>query len=165
MDKQTKILVAYYSKTGHTERVAKDMALAMGADLEKIIDKRRRHGFWGYLLGGRDGMKKRQTEIETLLKNPADYDLIIIGTPVWGWNMVPAIRTYVTTIRSDLKNYAWFVTSGNTAVEKIIKYVQEVINQEALAYVGFNHEELKDNNVYKKKIDGFVESLAVKRYN
>ena len=39
-----KILIAYYSKTGNTERVAKDLASQLGADLEKVIDRKNRKG-------------------------------------------------------------------------------------------------------------------------
>lgn len=108
MTADKKILVAYYSKTGNTERVAKEIAVRLGADIEKITDLKKRSGILGYIFGGRDAMKKRPTEIGELQKNPAEYDLIIMGSPVWSWNATPAITTYINKTRGRIKNAAFF---------------------------------------------------------
>jgi flavodoxin len=151
-----KILIAYYSKTGNTQRVALDLSTKLGADIEKIIDKKKRSGIWGYLSGGRDAMKKILTEIEPAKNDSAGYDLVILGMPVWGWNLVPAIRTYLTENQNKIKNYAFFVTSGNTDAEKLTKYFSEVMRKEPLALAGFNAPELKDDKVYQEKTRAFV---------
>jgi flavodoxin len=153
MDK--KILVVYYSKTGHTERVAKDIASGLGADTEKLIDKKDRSGFLGYIMGGRDAAKKRTTEIEKPLKNPKDYDVVIIGTPVWAWNMTPAVRTYLSAYKNDFKNVAFFTTAGGTKPEKIVRSMEDLAGKKGLGYVGFVQKELKDQDVYSNKLSDF----------
>lgn len=155
-----KILVAYYSKTGNTERVAKDIALRLGADLEKIIDKKNRKGLLGYIFGGRDATKKRLTKIEDIQKDPQNYDLIILGTPVWGWNATPAACTYLDKIRGRIKNAAYFITSGNTEPEKIVPYLEELAQKKAIASVGFASQELKDNKTYEEKLKAFLEIIS-----
>ena len=154
-----KILIAYYSKTGNTERVALDLSAKLTADIEKIIDKKKRSGILGYLFSGRDAMKKILTEIEPLKDDPAEYDLVILGMPVWGWNIVPAIRTYLTTNQNQIKNYAFFVTSENADAEKMTKYFSEVMKKEPLALVGFNSPQLKDIKTYDERIKTFVEAI------
>ena len=154
-----KILIAYYSKTGNTERVAKDLATSLNADLEKLIDKKNRSGIWGWLSGGRDGMKKRLTEIAETTHNPADYDLIILGTPIWGWDMVPAVRTYLEKEKGNCKNMALFVTSGNTEVEKVVGSFESVINKKMIAMTGFSTPELKDEKNYQEKITAFINKI------
>ncbi len=154
-----KILVAYYSKTGNTERVANDIAGRLGADTEKIIDKKKRTGILGYIFGGWDAMKKRLTEIGEIQKNPADYDIVILGTPVWGWNATPAITTYISKTKDQLKNIAFFITSGNTEPGRIVEYLEEISGQKALTYVGFNRNELKDAAVCNRKIEEFTNSI------
>ena len=157
-----KILIAYYSKTGNTEKVAQNLATLLGADLEKIIDKTSRAGIWGWLIAGRDGMQKKMTEIETPIKNPADYDLIILGSPVWGWDMVPALRAYVEKFKTDCKNVALFVTSGNTGVDKVAPSFEAALDKKLSAVVGFSTSELKDDKVYSEKLASFVNSFYVK---
>lgn len=154
-----KILIAYYSKTGHTERVAKDLAMVLNADLEKIIDQKNRHGLFGYLLGGRDAMKKRLTKIEAPIKDPSIYDLVIIGTPIWGWNITPAVRTYLRDHREVIKRLAFFETSGNTPVAKILPYVKEIISTPIIAAVSFNGLALKKEELYQDKLKIFINQI------
>ena len=49
MNTGNRILVAYYSLSGNTERVALDLAARLGADCEKITELENRHGWRGYL--------------------------------------------------------------------------------------------------------------------
>ncbi|OGI26683.1 MAG: hypothetical protein A2359_03330 [Candidatus Moranbacteria bacterium RIFOXYB1_FULL_43_19] len=154
-----KTLVVYYSKDGHTKKVAEDIAAALGADIDEIRDLRKRKGFFAWFSSGRDGMKKQRTEIETSGKNPADYDLIIAGSPVWGWNMVPAVRTYLEENKTSIKEYAFFVTSGNTSSKKIAPCFVEIMSRDPLAHVGFNAKEIKEKDIYDKKIGEFVEVM------
>lgn len=154
-----KTLIAYYSKTGNTKRVAAELAERLGADIEEIIDRKNRSGIWNWFLSGRDGMKKRWTEIGEMTNDPADYEIIILGSPVWGWNMVPAIRTYLERNKDRIKSYALFVTSGNTDVAKIAPQFKKMLGQEPVAMVGFKGKELKNKNIYDQKMVSFVEKL------
>jgi flavodoxin len=156
-----KVLVVYYSKTGNTERVAKDIASRLGADIEKIIDKKNRAGILGYIFGGRDGMKERTTEIGPITKNPAEYDIVVIGTPVWGWNMTPAVRTYIEQNRDRLKSVAFFATAGNFDMAKMTVFMEKLAGKKAVASTGFNRGDLKDEKVYGGKLTAFVETLRL----
>ena len=63
MGTQSRTLVVYYSRTGNTERVAKDVAARLGADLERIVDKASRLGFTGYLRAVYDSARKVAADI------------------------------------------------------------------------------------------------------
>ena len=156
---QSKILVVYYSKTGNTERVAKDVASRLGADIEEIVDRKKRGGIIGWIFGGRDAMRKSLTEIE-IEKDPKNYDLVIVGTPTWAWNMTPAVRTYLQKVRDGLKNAAYFTTSGNTDPRKIVSYMEELSGKKAIAFTGFNEQELKNDEIYVEKLSVFTDALG-----
>lgn len=155
---KTKILVVYYSKTGNTERVAKDMAEKLNANVEKIVDKKGRSGILGYIFSGRDAMKKRLTEIETKI-DPGNYDLVIVGTPVWGWNMVPAVRTYLEQVKERLKKVAFFTTSSNTNPRKIVVGMEKLSDKKALCFIGFSESELRDGKIYEGKLSAFAKTI------
>jgi len=90
-----KILVVFYSRTGNTRRVGEEIAKNLNADIDEIIDKKKRSGIIGWLGGGIDALFKKLTEIENK-KRPEEYDIAIIGTPVWVGTISPAIRTYLS---------------------------------------------------------------------
>ena len=78
-----KILVIYYSRTGHTRKVAKAIAAACVADIVPIRDMHSQAGALGYLRSGFEAMFKRPGRIQPIDKDPARYDLVILGTPIW----------------------------------------------------------------------------------
>lgn len=154
-----KILVVYYSKSGNTERVAKDIAIRLNADIEKIIDKKNRAGLIGFIAGGRDAMKKKTTEIGLIEKNPAAYDLVIIGTPVWAGDMAPAARTYLVQNKDKIRNFACFETSGGTAAEKIAVSIEEAVGKKCLASMGLTVQELKNDKICQEKKAAFANAI------
>jgi hypothetical protein len=76
--------------------------------IEEIKDTIDRSGAKGYLISGRDAMRRKLTQLEPLKINSSDYDLVVIGTPVWGWNMSVPIRTYITEQKNNFKKVAFF---------------------------------------------------------
>lgn len=90
-----KSIVIYYTRTGNARFVAETIAKTIGADIEEVVDLTDRSGSKGYLLAGRDATKGSETKIVETKKSPKDYDLIIVGQPVWAFAPTPAIRTYL----------------------------------------------------------------------
>jgi len=73
-----KVLVVCYSRTGHTKKIAELIAAALKADVEVLVDKKDRSGASGYMGGGREAMKEIPAEIESVVKDPAQYDLVVL---------------------------------------------------------------------------------------
>lgn len=102
-------LVAYYSRTGYTEKLGQNIAEKLGADTEKIEDLENRHGIIKFLKACVDGYKGKKSDIR-YEKGSDEYDTLIIGTPVWAGKMTPAVRTYLE--QNDFKEVAFFCTCG-----------------------------------------------------
>jgi len=115
-----KILVIYYTRTGNTKFAAETIAAEIGADIEEVVDLKNRQGRLNYLPAGRDAMQGKETEIAPTKRSPTDYDLIVIGQPVWAGSPTPAIRTYLN--KNDLsgkKVALFFLDVGlGKAIEK-----------------------------------------------
>ncbi len=109
-----KTLIVYYSFEGNTEFIAKAMAEAIGADLLKLQPKKEipTKGFMKYFWGGRQAMMKMKPELLPLEKNPADYDFIILGTPVWAFTYSPPLATYFSQRPFKNKRIALFCCHG-----------------------------------------------------
>jgi flavodoxin len=107
-----KSLVVYYSRTGNARYVAQIIASQIGADIEEVIDLKKRGGVLGFLSGGKDARNGKETEISPSTKSPADYDVIVVGTPIWAGKPTPAIVTYLKKNDLSGKKVAVFFTQG-----------------------------------------------------
>jgi flavodoxin len=108
-----KTLVVYYSRTGNTRLIGNEMAAALGADVEELKDGKNRAGPIGFLLSGMEAKRKITVQFEALTHNPADYDVVVVGSPVWANDMCSPIRTFLAQHKTALNNVAWFCTSGS----------------------------------------------------
>ncbi|HHV71097.1 MAG TPA: flavodoxin [Clostridia bacterium] len=105
-----KKLVVYYSLEGNTKFIAEVIADKIGAELLELkpqteINSR---GFLKYFVGGRQSLFKQSPKLESLTKNPQDYDLLFIGTPVWAWNYAPPLRSFFSSVKLSGKKIALF---------------------------------------------------------
>jgi flavodoxin len=151
-----KTLVVYYSRTGTTKKVAEEIAKNLKADLDEIKDKKNRNGAMGYLYAGRDAVKKRLTEVK-FKKNPEKYDLIVIGTPIWGWNMCPAFRTYVKENKKKIKKVAFFCTMGGSGGENALAEAERLIGKKTEKLVLMTKEVVSGN--FKEKVKEFCRKI------
>ena len=124
----SKILVAYFSASGATEKVAKKTADAIEADIYEIKPKVK------YTKADLNWLnKKSRSSVEMNNKSlrPAmisgdvdisDYDTVCIGFPIW-WYVAPTvINTFLETYDFSGKKIIIFATAGisgfgNTAAE------------------------------------------------
>mgnify|MGYP001826151465 CR=1 FL=1 len=156
----SKKLVCYYSHTGHTQKIAELIAENIGADIERIIDAKSREGVLGYLTAGRDAMLKRQSRIQPTRKDPSQYDVVILGTPIWAWNLSPPMRTYISEQKAKFNQVAFFCTEGGAGGNRAFRQMANLIGKQPVATLELNETDLKGES-YKDKVDGFVEQLAV----
>ncbi|HMB26338.1 MAG TPA: flavodoxin domain-containing protein [Patescibacteria group bacterium] len=154
-----KTLIVYYSRTGNTRKLAKKLSKSLNAQVEEIIDKKKRKGFWGYILSGKQAGKREKTEIEKIKNNPKNYDLILIGTPIWAWNICPAVRTYLNEQKDNLPDVAFFCTMGGTGDKKAFSEMEKICQKEPSAKLSFTEKELKKSDQVKTKITDFIQSF------
>lgn len=140
-----KILVVFYSRTGTTRKIAQEISNALLCDIEEIIDLKSRRGVKGFMAGGKDSMRRNLTEIKKIEKNPSDYDIVIIGTPVWASNMTPAIRTYISQNKNRFNNVAFFCTTGGTGIKKTFIEMEVLWGKKPLASFAATAKEVKKN--------------------
>lgn len=136
------VLVAFYSRTGFTRLVAQDLARALNADLEELIDLKNRRGILGYLRSGFDAARQRLTELRPLSKHPEPYDLVVIGTPIWNASISSAVRTFLVQHKAELKKVAFFCTYGGSGTERLFRQMEEVCGKAPLATMAVRDREM-----------------------
>ena len=154
-----KALIAYYSLTGTTRKLAQAIADHLKADSEEIIDYNDRSGLWGYFCAGRDAFLKRSTRIGNPSKDPANYDAIIIGTPVWALGITPAVRAYITKYRKSLKKVAFFCSKGGSPNHWAFADLEKLCGKKPVATLELREDELKTGESFHK-IQRFAKSIG-----
>jgi flavodoxin len=160
--KDAKVLVVYYSREGHTKLVAEQMAKKFNADLEQLIDKKKRTGLIGVSSAGKDAVAGNLTSLEPLKRNPQDYDIILIGTPSWFGNLTPAVRTFIKENDLSGKKVGLFGTAHLTGVENALKQAAELISKEnagRIPTLPLRHRDLP-LDILSGKIDAFYEQFS-----
>lgn len=155
-----KCLVVYYSRTGTTQRLGDAIAEVIGADTEAIVDRKGRGGPLGFVGGGKDALLKKTTEIEPVKHDPADYDVVIIGTPVWASTVTPAIRSYITAEADRLPQVAFFLTTGGTGIDKTFETMAELAGKPPIATLGLRAKQVK-GAVFADSVHAFEMKLRV----
>ena len=113
-----RVLVLYYSwSNGNTERVAQELADACGADVERIHTAAPYPKDYNQTVsqGKREVEKGFEPELMPLHHDPADYDVIAVGTPTWWYTMAPAVRTLLNSRKWNGKVIVPFSTCAGWA--------------------------------------------------
>ena len=117
MQSDKKILVAYFSCTGTTEKIAGAIAQAVNGKLYRITpavemaDENSRPA-----LGG-----------ETL--NLKDYDVVFLGYPIW-WDLCPRpVNTFLEKYDFSGKTVIPFATSGGSSITGSVKQLKALYPQ------------------------------------
>jgi flavodoxin len=153
-----KCLVVYYTRTGKTKFVAESIAAQLGADIEEVVDLKKRDGPLGWINGGKDATRKSLTEIAPTQKAPTDYDLVVLGTPIWAWAPTPAFRTYISKNSLAGKKVALFYTFDSDPKQASRKIREMLPNVEVVGELPLN-DPSKNKEETDKKIAEWCQSL------
>ena len=123
----SKKLVAYFSATGRTAKVAKLLAEVLGADIHEIQPK------VPYTKADLNWLNKKsrssvemnnktfRPEIAESNVQIAEYDVIFLGFPIW-WYVAPTIiNTFLESSDFSGKKIILFATSGGSKFGKTVE--------------------------------------------
>jgi flavodoxin len=141
-----KALVIFYSYEGNTACAAKAIGAACGADcLElKPVGEHKRRGFSKYVWGGRQVLTKAEPPLEPLTADPAGYDLLFLGTPVWAGTYAPAWRTFFAGRHLAGKDVALFCCYGGSAGGTFRHFRRELADCRVLGELGLRDPGKRD---------------------
>ncbi|MGD0803574.1 MAG: flavodoxin [Candidatus Bathyarchaeia archaeon] len=151
-----KTLITYFSRTGTTKKLADELSTLLSADIEAITEAKSRAGPMGWLTSGREAMSGATPVIEALKMDPSYYDVVVIGTPIWAWNMASPIRSYLIQAKSKIRNVAYFCTyqsSPGSTFENMAK-----ITGAPIVTLEIKETEVEIGD-YKEKLKTFADAI------
>ena len=157
-----KKLVAYFSASGVTAKVAQTLAEAIGADIFEIAPK------VPYTRADLNWMDKNarstiemndptsRPEIEAKPGNMNEYDIVFVGFPIW-WYVAPTIiNTFLESCNLTGKTIIPFATSGGSGMGKTNEKLAPSCNGARLL-----EGKVWGSGVSGKELAAWVESLGI----
>ena len=106
--------VVYFTRTGTSKRVAEKIANKLSCETIEITDDMNWKGIIGFIKGGYYASKNKDVDIK-LSKKIETFDELIVVTPLWAGDVVPAIKVFLKSTQIDKVN---LVISSNGSIIK-----------------------------------------------
>lgn len=155
-----KTLVTYFSASGVTAKAAERIAKIAGADISEIkpavaytsadlnwMDKKSRS-----TIEMKDPSSR--PKISGKVENMQDYDLILVGYPVWWYTAPTIIKTFLESYDFSGKKIVLFATSGGSGFENSLKDLKPCVSENAEIVTG-----KMMNGVSDAEIEAWVKTL------
>ena len=126
----SKVLVAYFSATGHTKTIAEYLQTALDADLYEIVpqepytDADLDYNTAGCRANQEQNDDSARPAISGIVEDMDGYDVVLIGYPIW-WGQAPKIvYTFLEIYDFSGKTIVPFCTSGGSGIDGSLSGIQ-----------------------------------------
>ncbi len=148
----------YYSRTGHTEDIAKYIKEKTNCEILNITDGKNRTGFKEYMNAGYESMKGILPKLKSfgMQKKIEDYRNVIICSPIWAWNICPIIRSFLETYGKKIKGKTYFIVTHDSKSKyerKINKLDEYLLNKHEA------HLSICNSSKNQNEIDNFIKKI------
>ncbi len=128
IENKSKILIAYYSWSGNTQKAAEEIQRQTGGKLFEITTTQI------YPQDRRELTAQVRQEIANGFKptlkdkidNIAQYDTVFIGSPNWLGTIAPAVISFLTSYDLSGKNVIPFITNGGGGAQNTIAKITDL---------------------------------------
>lgn len=155
-----KILVVYYSLDGNSRFAAEYAAGKLGADLLELKPENEPpRNALKFLVGGKSVIFGEKARLNRFKENPAEYDCIVLGSPVWAGRVTPAIREFVLEHPFEGKKVGIFACSAGGDAEQMIANLRGLLGgNEVVSTVSLKNP-LKQKEECLARLDELCEAL------
>ncbi len=127
---QKNILVAYFSHTGNTAAVARQIANKTGGDLYEIIPQKPYPTAYNQLL--EQAKNEIRSGFHPPLQQPlpdlSSYDIVFVGSPNWWGTYTPAVGAFLAQYDWKGKKVVAFFTHGGGGMQNCARDIQQQLS-------------------------------------
>jgi len=155
-----KTAVIFFSYDGNTAFVAQLLKKVLNADLVQLSlkDEKKRGKIASIFWGGGMVFSGKKPPLKPYDFNPAVYDLIILGSPVWAGSPAPPLKTFLSQTPVTGNKLALFVCHGGGPGKSLEKFKALVSGNEIVSAADFVMP-LKNKEEAQKKITEWVAKI------
>lgn len=155
-----KVLVVYYSWTGHTQDIAKQIATLTKADVYRVQTAEVFKSSPSFYMRVKKDLKTKQyPQLIGQMPDVSNYDTIIIGGPVWWYTMATPLYSFLGQVDFKGKKVIPFSTQGSNPGTFLEDFKANAKNAEVGTYANFNNVNAKYNTAVHNKIVHWLNNL------
>jgi flavodoxin len=142
------VAVIYYSRSGKTEAMARQIARRFEADVFKISDQSYYQGMTGMVRANRDSWFKKSAPIPQVTIDLRNYNLIFLGSPIWWYRPAPPLWAFVENNSLDGKNVILFNTFNSRFKRNEIEEFKDLV--EGQGGIFLDHVYIRRGRIYNQ---------------
>jgi len=154
-----KILIVYYSLQGNTREVAKIIQNVTGGDLFEIELKKPYSTVSSFTLGLIHAKMDHKLELKNKVTNLQDYDIVFIGSPVWGYTLTSPIKSFLADHNLEGKTVVPFCTHKGNTGKYFEKFAETCAGAEIINGKDFYNVKAGDRAALREEIDTWVQQI------
>ena len=167
LEKGDKILVAYFSQTGNTERLAEDLVKGLSdydVTLTKIINVDPYPEKMEELVS-RAATEKEKGElpeiaISNYIHDIHDFDAVLLGTPIWHDHAPMPVLSFLNKYPlTDANKLAVFITSGTSEPTNILSDIESAAKQPIAVFMHYRPG-IESGMVRGERYSNFIDEVS-----
>ena len=155
-------LIVYFSLEGNTAHISDELAQRLGADTLRLRPREAYHtgGLKKYFWGGKSAVMSEAPELEPYDADPAAYDLVVLGTPVWAGRCTPPLRTFLSQHSLAGKRVAAFACASGNSPMRAFDQLAELAGAPLVCTELFRDPTKGKDPAVEEKLARFVRELS-----
>jgi putative NADPH-quinone reductase len=127
-----KALVAVYSYTGHTLKVADQLKNELGAELTRL-EPQKDASYMGKCI---NAFLRRKAALKPCQTDLNGYDLLVLCGPVWCYSPPAGINEYISRLQNGGgKKFAVALTMGSSGDKRTVGMMRKALEKKGMRFV------------------------------
>lgn len=155
-----KVLVIYYSWTGHTQDIAQQIVALTGADEYRIQTQEEFKSSPAFYARVKKDLKEENyPQLAGQLPDVSKYDSVFVGGPVWWYTMATPLYSFLGQMDFQGKKVIPFSTQGSNPGTFLADFTTTAKNAQVGTYANFNNVGEQYNTAVHNKIIHWLNNL------
>jgi flavodoxin len=152
-------LIVYYSLSGTTAKVARELGGLLGAELAEIRCARYRSGILSYFRAAYDSVKGRLPVIDVPAAVDRPCDLMIVAAPIWAGHPATPIRAFLAGGHKLPGKIGLLLTRGGSSPDAAFAEMQARLPAPASAKLALRAKDIQDDAI-TEALRAFASEMA-----
>ncbi len=133
------VLVVYYSRSGHTQAMAREIARRYDADIVRLGATAYTLDFAGWRRSANDARNELETPISPAVVDMRPYDLVFLGSPIWLFRPAPPLWAFARRNNFAGASVVLFNTYNSRFIDEYIQQFQSLVEVQGGNYLSHIH--------------------------